>query len=332
MIISYYTHEHGLNTNTGYGYAGLNVVRSLQKLGHQVPFGDASAPVQIHFTPPHFYPDRVPGQYYIGYTPWESTELKPGWLEKMNMCDEVWTPSPLIAGWFKDAGVKPPIYVYEHGVAEVWSPVRRVRKGKEPLRFLNHGAEASRKCGQFILDAFLEVFGRNSDEASITFKTNGPPPMRIEKDGFLYNPLKYSPKNIKVLPSHIDINELVSLYHDHHVLIGNSQAEGFGLTQLQAMATGMPVVMNKEWAPYSRFILPELSVSSKLVNTRWKVEHPGKIWQPSFEETCAALRAVAEDFNTFSDKAYDLSPQVREEYDWLKVTEDAFAHIVEKFS
>lgn len=331
MIISYYTHQHGLNTNTGYGYAGLNVVRSLQKLGHTVPFHNYSAPVQINFTPPHFYPNKVPGQYFIGYTPWESTELKPGWLEKMNVCDEIWTPSPLIAEWFKDAGVTPPIYIYEHGVSKQWTPVERELKPNRPLKLLNHGAEASRKCGQIVLDAYLDVFGRNSNEAHLTFKTNGPPPMRIEKDGFLYNPGQYS-SSVNVVTNHINLEELISLYHSHHALVGPSQAEGFGLTQLQAMATGMPVIMNTEWAPYNRFILPGLGISSKLVNSKWKKEHPGKVWLPNYEELCASMRLLADDYNTLAESAETLSQRVREEYDWLKVTEDAFAHIIEKFA
>lgn len=329
MRISFFTHQHGLNVNTGYGYAGFNIVRSLQNLGCIVPFQDAGAPVQINFTPPNFYPEKVPGQYSIGYTPWESTELKPGWLEKMNEMDEIWTPSDLIATWFKEAGVLPPIYVYEHGVSHAWAPALRERT--DQLNFLHHGAEASRKCGQITLDAFLEVFGRNNSKVCLTFKTNGPPPMRIEKDSFLFSPMQYS-NNIKVVSNHIDLPDLISLYHMNDVMMGLSSAEGFGFAPLQAMATAMPTIINPVWAPYKRFADPKLSVGSRLINSPWKIEHPGKVFEPDFESLCNAMESVYMDFEDYAEGAYETSLAIHKEYDWLKITEKSFSRIFDKFS
>jgi hypothetical protein len=108
----------------GYGYATQCMLASLNRLGYQVSDNDASADVEIWFDQPHHW-NFSPGTYKIGYLPWESTKLMPGWAEIMNKCDEIWTPSPLIAKWFKEDGITVPIYVYEHGIDHIWQPVKR---------------------------------------------------------------------------------------------------------------------------------------------------------------------------------------------------------------
>lgn len=218
MIISFNTHKHGLTPARGFGVAGLSIVESLQELGHTVPFDYPDAPVQINFTHPENFVPRE-NQYQILYVPWESTDLKPGWREKMNLADEIWTPSDLIAKWFKNAQITKPIYVYQHGVSDIWKP--KVREPSKKLRFLHHGSEASRKCGQMVLDAFIETFGRDNNEVTMTFKSNGPPPMRGKISGFLMTPEKMS-NNIKVISNEFSDEHLVNLYHLNHVLVGAS--------------------------------------------------------------------------------------------------------------
>ena len=52
MLISYYTIRAGLNPAVGFGYAGQNIVKSLQQLGHTVKFADPKMDIQISFTQP----------------------------------------------------------------------------------------------------------------------------------------------------------------------------------------------------------------------------------------------------------------------------------------
>ena len=55
MHISYYTIKAGLNPAVGFGYAGQNIVRTLQELGHKVDFANPKADFQLNFTQPHHY-------------------------------------------------------------------------------------------------------------------------------------------------------------------------------------------------------------------------------------------------------------------------------------
>ena len=51
MHISYYTIKAGLNPAVGFGYAGQNIVRTLQELGHKVDFANSKADFQLNLNP-----------------------------------------------------------------------------------------------------------------------------------------------------------------------------------------------------------------------------------------------------------------------------------------
>lgn len=326
MQISYVTHAGGFDIAQGYGYAGVNIVNSLQKLGHTTPLNLDTAPIALNFTQPYYYQFH-PGQYLIGYTPWESSGLHDGWVEAMNNCDEVWTTSDLCLKWFKDAGVTKPLHVYEHGIEHIWTPFRR--RQKEVLRFLHIGEPAPRKSGQMAFDAFAELFG-NNPKYELTIKANGYSTIRGKLiSGEICNPLEQY-KNVFINKKLLTTQEMVYLYQSHHVLIYPSYGEGFGFIPLQGMATGMPTIFNPTWAPYRRFSVG-LDIEDRWIDTKWPNVHPGKVLEPSYESLKQQMQKVADDFESYSEKAFALAPQIHDEYDWISVTKKAFDHIEKKF-
>jgi len=329
MIISFNTHYGGLDTSTGYGYAGFNIVQSLQALGHTVPFADPNAPVMLNFTMPYYY-IVADGQYTIGYTPWESTKMQDGWEMIMNQCDEVWTTSDLIAEWFAADGVTKPIHVYEHGIEHVWTPRRRRKTG--PLKFLHVGEPATRKGGQLVVDAFVDLF-KNNPDYSLTIKANGFNTTRVRYgDGMLFRPDEAS-NNIKIITENIDLEQMVHLYHEHDVLLYPSWGEGFGFIPIQGMASGMPVIFNHKWAPYRKYSVG-LDIADQLVPVPHENEgeHPGMIFWPSLDSLKENMLEVASCFQDYADDAYEKAPLIHEEYDWVEVTRRAFDHVTKKFS
>lgn len=330
MRISFSTLPGNLNLNVGYGYAGFHMVTALQRLGHTVPFKDGEAKVQIHFSQPEWY-EFEEGQYKIGYTPWESTGLKEGWLREMNQLDELWTPSPLIARWYKEAGVNVPIFVYEHGVDHAWTNNRRRLEPGQTLRFLHHGEPAPRKGGQMAVDAFREAFG-NQKDVHLTIKSHGTATVRaIEKNGDIYGTVDEMFNNVSLYEEMMEEDELISMYQDHHVMVYPGYGEGFGLIPLQAMATGMPTICTGAWAPYERLLVPELNLDATLVDSPWPFMHPGKMYEPSFDDLVKAYRNVYTNYNKFAGKAFLNGYRVHQEYDWDTLTEKAFEHIVKRF-
>lgn len=329
MKISFNTLPANLRLGyNGYSNAGFGMVTALSNLGYEVPFRDSSAPVEIAFCQPIWTEWSNPDAYHIQYTPWESTELPNGWLEAFNQADEVWTPSPLIADWYRTAGVVVPIKVYEHGIDHAWSPT------KEPVKtsrftYLHHGS-AHRKGAQQAVDAFMELHGNSKDHLLI-IKADGASYARIkDRMGNIVGDI-YSQKNIKVIDRQMPEEELINLYRSVNCFIGNSMAEGFGLPPFQAIAAGIPTICTEAWAPYRDFIIPELRLASEMIDSPWPHIHPGKVFQPSTEDLINSMKAVEENETKFTSIARANSPVLHSRYDWKKLTQEAFKDVTAKY-
>lgn len=323
MRISYHTVKDNLDMSRGFGSAGFNIVTSLQALGHEVPFNDEKAPVQISFNHPNSY-EFNKGQYRIGYTPWESTELPNGWKKMMNDCDEVWAPSEWLANVFEMNGINN-VHVYEHGVDHSWRPIKR--EPGQVVKFLHVGEPALRKGGQMAIDAFRATFGDRED-VHLTVKAWGQHYLRAwNEEGRISKP-KYN--NVTIIDDITSKGELQAIYYSHDCLVYPSYGEGFGLIPLQALASGMPVICSNEWAPYKRFLGP-LQVDGHWDRSIWSL-HPGNVFYPDYELLKDRMRAFVENREALSEHYYGQATQVHQEYDWQYVTAKAFSHIEQKFT
>lgn len=327
MKISFHTVKDNLDTTRGYGQAGINVIKSLQALGHKVPFDDASAPVQISFCPPQWYKFHE-GQYRIGYTPWESTELPDGWLKKMNECDEVWATSEWVANVYEMAGVKRPINVYHHGLDHRWAPKKR--EVGDVVKFLHMGEPALRKGGQMTVDAFRAEFGDRQD-VHLTVKAYHQHFLRVWHNGEITTPDK-AYNNVSVITEQMHFDELLQLYYDHDVLLYPSYGEGFGFIPLQALGTGMPVISTHSWAPYEKY-MRELSIGARRDRSIWAL-HPGDVLYPKYDDLKVVMRYITdkEELEHAHYVGFKRAEGIHKEYDWVAKTEKAFEHIVAKFT
>lgn len=302
-----------IKDKNGFGYAAKMCKESLDRLGHEVSWRDPSADVEINFIQPqHWHWSGV--DYRIGYVPWESTELPPGWVGAMNEVDELWTPSPVIAQWFQDAGVNVPIKVYQHGVEDLWSPVQRSLRGR--FQTFHHGAEGLRKGSDIAMAAHQRVLWE--EYAGITFKCT------------VNNFSIRGSHRMTVVPGVMPLKELVKLYQSVNLMIYPSWGEGFGLTPLQAMATGMPVLITRGWAPYEHLLGEHNLIDSDLVPVPegWERWHPGKMFKPRLSDAVDKLKYQWDNRERLAVEAYELSAQVHSDYDWDKLTSKAFSHLI----
>lgn len=308
MKISHGTRPGVIKPTNGYGYATVGMRDSLHRLGYDFTPNNEDAEVELWFDQPQHWKWRD-NQYKVGYHPWESTDINPNWLRAMKKCDEVWTPSPIIADWYRNLGL-PEVYVYEHGVDPKWSVQKRSTNDK--IRFLHVGGEAVRKGLSETLDAFNVAFP-NRDDVELTLKMNNPG----------WEVLKWS--NKQVIKELLSEDELINLYHKHHVFVYPSWGEGFGLTPLQAMATGMPTICTGAWAPYERLLDPDLTLDSRLEESPWPAIHPGKMFRPNFDDLVDKLRWVVDNYEDCANDALPRATAVQREYDWDTLTSKAFS-------
>lgn len=311
-------------TNHGYGVAAHGMVSSLQRLGHEVPFQDNTAPVEINFSQPYLWNWSSKDSYKIGYAAWESSEIPANWWPGLATADEIWTPSPVIKRWFIQNGLSG-VKVYQHGVdSNIWTRKRRRPTG--PIRFLHIGEPAPRKGGQMTYEVFRELFG-GSSEATLTFKGHGSNRIRGNNNAHIY---KETP-NVRVITEEYEEWQMVDLVRRHDVLIYPSYGEGFGLIPLQAMVTGMPVICTEAWAPYKDYLIDELKLESKLAGSPWPDVHTGDMFHPSRNDLVEKMKYTVKNYTGLSAQAFANSFKVEDSYDWDRLTKNAFAHIVEKF-
>lgn len=299
----------------GYGYATLCILNSLNELGYEVKDNDRHADVEFAFNQPQHWKFQNPNSYKIGYHPWESTQLLPGWAEIMNQCDEIWTPSDLIANWYQRfAGIDVPVYVYEHGVEADWTPVKR--EPTDYIKFLHIGSEATRKGGWDTVRLFRRAFNGYRDDVKLTLKMIHSNWAKIPSLG-----------KVTYINKRFSKEQMHALYNYHDVFVYPSWGEGFGLTPFQAMATGMPTILPPAWAPYRRFADPKLSVGSDIVKSPWQDIHPGMMLRPKQDEVIDRMRYAADNYSEVRDFACSNAFDLHKEYNWNDLTQKAFSDL-----
>lgn len=324
MEISYHTIDQNLDATRGFGNAGFQVVRSLQELGHTVPFNKDSSQVQLSFNHPVSY-EFADHQYKIGYTPWESTEIPEFWRSAMNGCDEVWATSPWVADVFRNNGVKKPLYVYEHGLDPKWQRMDRTIDGV--VKFLHIGEPALRKGGQMAVDAFRAAFGNRRD-VHLTVKCYYQHHLLAWTPEGLMRP-NFAFDNVTVITENLSSAELRNLYQDHHAMVYPTYGEGFGLIPLQALGTGMPVISTAEWAPYKEFL--SLRIPARLDRSVWSV-HPGNVYYPDYDHLVDLYRETFKSIEFWTKVHQDQVDQVHAKNNWLTKTNDVFQSLEKRLT
>lgn len=313
MKISFNTAKNtyeDLDPNHGFGYAAIHMIDTLRTIGHKVEFNDPTADVGIVFN----HPSRAqffPNQYNILYFPWESTEVHKGWDKVMDSVDELWTPSPWCADVYKNI-TDTPIYVYEHGVGPQWK--RKLRTRGDTVKFFHQGAEAARKNGWDAVSAFRRAFPAQQD-VSLSLKYYNRSMIEMPR----------TLGRVSYFNEDWPLEKLIKFYHEQDIYIYPSSGEGFGLTPLQAMATGMPTITVGDWAPYADLLDPKLTLSGTLVTSNWPEIHPGQVYRIDFDDVVDKMQYAYHNFEALAQQAYDLAPIVRKRYDWYALTREAFS-------
>jgi hypothetical protein len=330
MNISYYTVKAGLNPAVGFGYAGQNIVKSLQELGHTVKYADPSADLQLNFTQPDNFKFHR-NQYQIGYTPWESTKVPSDWVTKFNACDEVWATSKWTANVFQEAGVEKEVKVYMHGIEDIWKPKKRIQR--DVIKFLHVGEPSPRKGGQQAVDTFIKLFGNNPDY-HLTIKCHLNNTIRVyTNNNILSLPNIYN--NISIITDEYEPSQLVNLFYSHDILLYPSWGEGFGFIPLQGLATGMPVISTYDWAPYKEFLGPlklKSKLSSETLPRSLGHTYVGEMYKPDQEHLEFLMYDAVINFQMYSDFYFSQSTRVHDKFNWLQLTKNAFADLEKKFS
>jgi len=212
---------------------------------------------------PAAYFTRRDRSYCIGMTMYECSRIPFTWSKRCNMMDEIWVPSEFNRVTFIKSGITPhKIRVMPYGVdTQMFCP------GKPPLSipgqrgytFLCVCSFDGRKGIDTLVSAFLEEFTA-SEDICLIIKTRASTEDEIAVQQTYIDQIAskcgiYDISRV-ILVSSIQSwteEELAALYNSASCYVLPTRGEGWNLTVMEAMATGLPVITTN-WSAHLDFL------------------------------------------------------------------------------
>lgn len=171
-------------------------------------------------------------------TMFESDKIPEDWPEYLNMADEVIVPSKWCADTFARSGINATVVPLGYN-DKVFKYIERelpIDKS-EDFTFIHYSSFNIRKGFPEIFQAFTEEFKTNEPVKLILKTTDRRPAIPIFKEQY---------PNIEVICGHVSEAELSEILGRSNCMVYPSRGEGFGITPLEAMATGLPAIVPNE--------------------------------------------------------------------------------------
>ena len=255
----------------------------------------------------------------IGYTMFETTAPPASWTESMNKCQRIIVPCKQNKEAFINQGCTVPIDVVPLGVnPDKWPVIERKHDG--PFTFLMAAGITMRKNPVDAAKAFVAAFPNNPD-VRLRFKTRG----WEASEGFrawANNPV-FRDERIWITCEESTPAQMVGYMHEADCFVFPSHSEGMGLTPIQAMCTGLPVIVadNSGMSEYcdERYNYPIPCYESKVPHvseggfpSEWG--DVGNWWNPHFDALVEAFRAVYGDYGKAYSKGLKSAEWVRKKW------------------
>jgi glycosyltransferase involved in cell wall biosynthesis len=317
MKIHWATHFKVVAGN-GYGYTLSNVYmrKALSDIG--VEQAD-DAKISVHLCHPvDFKP--VYGKKNILFTMYESSPVPEIFREYFLKADGILVPTNFVFDLFRQYKPKSKnMFVSRLGFDDdLYSYVERSWQPFEPFHFLWIGAPNARKGWPYAMSAFAHLFG-DQPWAFLTMKTSSETGdgRVVFRDNITFDSRRYD-----------DPSMLFELYSKAHCFLAPSLGEGFGLTPLEAMSTGLPVIATW-YGGLLDFCKTENSwlVPYQMERVDQTDGSPYNAAIPDVPAICAAMKDIVADYPAALRKAKIGSDMVRQEFTWKAAAKELVSNI-----
>lgn len=278
----------------GYGRLGRAFVKWLIHAGHDIyPFtiNELEMPawyqqarglnfdrMTVQLMPPHEM-RHVPGRS-VGFSMHESTNLPDGWANHVNEKNQLLlVPSPWLIEVFENAGVEIPIEVVPGGIDPFECDIVTSKRNR-PFRFGCLADRGNRKSYDLAWTCFYRAFDYRNKDVELVIKCR---PGSLPGLNFTYS------NDPRLILWRADVQHISDVYAQMDAYICPARCEGFGMSQRESAACGVPTVVTRwsgtaddadEWA----FPLDDFTLFDS------RMDGCGGLWaQPSMDELCEKM-------------------------------------------
>ncbi|MFW5435439.1 glycosyltransferase family 4 protein [Paenibacillus apiarius] len=217
--------------------------------------------VLVHYPAIHFVKDAQ--RFTIGMTMFECNRLPFTWVRRCCSMDEIWVPSTFNRDTFIQSGVPAhKIRVMPYGIDPLmYSPARPPLPvpGRRGYAFLSVCSFDDRKGIDILLSAFFEEFSESEDVCLIIKTRASSEPEIGRQQAYIDAIASQTPGRARssvILLSAIHSwteEELAMLYNSADSYVLATRGEGWSMTVMEAMASGLPVITTR-WSAHLDFV------------------------------------------------------------------------------
>lgn len=202
-----------------------------------------------HQWPPKADPPK--GAKWVIMQPWEFTTLPKKFVEIFLQADELWVPSTYTRQAFVNSGIPfNKVQIVPNGIdPELFQPKGEVYtlNTNKRLKFLYVGGTTYRKGIDILLQAYVSTFTAK-DNVVLVIKDMGTESVyfgQTAEDRINSIQNTEGAPEIIYIKDYLNEKEMASLYRACDVFISTYRGEGFSLPTLEAMASGLPVIVTE---------------------------------------------------------------------------------------
>lgn len=204
------------------------------------------ADVEVHHQWPPDFSTPQSGRLAM-IVPWEFGAIPRQWQVSIDaVVDELWVPSQYVRRMYLDGGIAPEsVHVIANGVdLETFRPAAPERRDEwRPRRFLYVGGVTRRKGIDLLIDAWDEAFAGRDDVILVIKAANAGGVYGGSNAELQRRAADTRLPRIELVEDDIDSSELAELYRSCDVFVLPYRGEGFAMPVLEAMASGLPVIV-----------------------------------------------------------------------------------------
>jgi len=300
--------------------------KGLESLNNPIDVKDADFTIFADY--PHLWRDAY-GKV-IAYFLHEGTKLHDGWTQILNTADLVLVPSHATKNLFRINGVQQKIEVVPFGTnPDLYFPEKQEKDDTFLFLYVNSwtGKVGDRKGTDILIKAFDEEFKKEEKVKLVlkisTFWMKEPIEFYVKS---IYDILGHSNPNLLVNVEYLPEEKLAEHFKKSDCFVMPTHGESFGLTAINAMACGLPIIITKDNnSGYMDFLRGKDSVlwidSNKMEQADRKFFAEGNLQPVPDLESLKKQMRYAFEHKELKEKAIKNSEEIRKNWTWEKSAE-----------